>query len=274
MNDSIFTVPPYAGSVSDSVLVTDFDTALAARIVTPLDTVPVIAAPVPRTGLEGAPRRHEIGDNSGILAILASVLILIFLSYGKFRRLFTRLTGNLWSLRKRENAFDDHTSNEAPVLILLALQWSIATGILIYTSFAGGEQRSPSEAFGACIATVGVMAAYYLVQLAVYAVLGYTFTSPVKARMLLSGFTSSQDLSGCLLMPAALVAIFYTEAAPAMCTSGIICYILARIIFNIKGFRIFYHNFSSLLYYILYLCTLEITPLLLLYRFTRHIAVS
>ncbi|WP_367617564.1 DUF4271 domain-containing protein, partial [uncultured Duncaniella sp.] len=31
-------------------------------------------------------------------------------------------------------------------------------------------------------------------------------------------------------------------------------------------FRLFYDNFGSLLYFILYLCTLEIVPLVLIYR--------
>ncbi|MDE6655263.1 MAG: DUF4271 domain-containing protein [Muribaculaceae bacterium] len=35
--------------------------------------------------------------------------------------------------------------------------------------------------------------------------------------------------------------------------------------FIIKGFRIFYHKIWSLLYFILYLCTLEIVPLIILY---------
>ncbi|MDE6061420.1 MAG: DUF4271 domain-containing protein, partial [Duncaniella sp.] len=49
-------------------------------------------------------------------------------------------------------------------------------------------------------------------------------------------------------------------------TIAIICYVLVRLIFIFKGFRLFYDNFGSLLYFILYLCTLEIVPPVLLWR--------
>ncbi|MBP3590263.1 MAG: DUF4271 domain-containing protein, partial [Muribaculaceae bacterium] len=39
-------------------------------------------------------------------------------------------------------------------------------------------------------------------------------------------------------------------------------YVSARLIFIIKGFKIFYNGFISLIYFILYLCTLEIVPLI------------
>lgn len=274
MNDSILIVPPYVELGSDSVLVTDFDAALAANIVTPLDAAPAVEPPGWKSGLDGTVRTREIGDNSGILAIIAAVAVLMLLSYGKFRRLFSSLVNNLWSLRQRENAFDDHTSNETPVFLLLAAQWSLATGILLYAAMDPGLPRTAAQTFCACISVVGVMAGYYVAQLVIYNILGYTFATPVRRRMLVAGFTSSQALLGCILMPAALVAIFYTEATRAMLIFGLVCYFLARIVFNIKGFRIFYHNFSSLLYYILYLCSLEILPLLILYRVIKHIVVT
>lgn len=274
MNDSVLIVPPYAEVGHDSVLVTDFDAALAANIINPIEVSETIVPSARESGLEGAPRVTELGDNSGILAIIAGVAILMLLSYGKFRRLFSSLTANLWSLRTRANAFDDHTSNETPVLILLAAQWSLYTGLLLFTATDPDIPRSASATFTTCISVAGVMAAYYIIQIFIYNILGYTFSSPHRRALLVSGFTSSQSLLGCVLMPLALVAIFYTEATDAMLILGFCCYVFARIIFNIKGFRIFYHNFSSLLYYILYLCTLEIIPLLIIYRIVKHIVAE
>ncbi len=43
-------------------------------------------------------------------------------------------------------------------------------------------------------------------------------------------------------------------------------YAASRAVFVVKGFKIFYHKLRSLLYFILYLCTLEIIPVLLIYR--------
>jgi len=265
-------VPPCVESGNDTVLDTDFDHALAADIVTSIDTSAVVELPQWQYGLAGTSRTTGIGDNSGILTIIAGVAILMLLSYGKFRRLFSSMTSNLWSLRTRANAFDDHTTNETPVLILLAAQWSLYTGLLLYSAVAPDAPRSPTQIFCSAMSIAGLMAAYYILQIIIYFILGYTFTSPRRKVMLIAGFTSSQSLLGFVLMPAALVAIFYTEAGHAMRILGLTAYILARIVFNIKGFRIFYQNFSSLLYYILYLCTLEIIPPVTLYNLAKIIA--
>ena len=44
---------------------------------------------------------------------------------------------------------------------------------------------------------------------------------------------------------------------------GVIIYISCRIVFICKGFRIFFNNLVSLLYFILYLCSVEIVPVIL-----------
>ncbi|MCH5320108.1 MAG: DUF4271 domain-containing protein, partial [Paramuribaculum sp.] len=41
---------------------------------------------------------------------------------------------------------------------------------------------------------------------------------------------------------------------------AMVLYVLARIMFIVKGFRIFYTNSASIVYFILYLCSLEIVP--------------
>ena len=51
-----------------------------------------------------------------------------------------------------------------------------------------------------------------------------------------------------------------------MVATGSVLYLVVRLIFICKGFRLFYDNLLSSVYFILYLCTLEIAPLILLYK--------
>ncbi|MBR5727625.1 MAG: DUF4271 domain-containing protein, partial [Muribaculaceae bacterium] len=50
-----------------------------------------------------------------------------------------------------------------------------------------------------------------------------------------------------------------------------ILYICARFIFIFKGIRIFYSNLLSILYFILYLCGVEIVPLIVIYGITINL---
>jgi len=49
-------------------------------------------------------------------------------------------------------------------------------------------------------------------------------------------------------------------------------YLVARLIFIIKGIRIFYSNLTSIVYFILYLCAVEIVPVVVMATVTIWIS--
>lgn len=51
-----------------------------------------------------------------------------------------------------------------------------------------------------------------------------------------------------------------------MFVTAALIYLISRILFIYKGFKIFYRNILDLFYFIVYLCALEITPLFWVYR--------
>ncbi len=247
---------------------------------TPLDPEEEDAAELPppatwETGLEGIPRPVYVGDNSGVLAVVAGIFVLMMLSYRHCRRLFVTMVQELWGMRRRANVFDEHTSNESRVVTLMVLQWCVCTGLLLYSGLSiTGCEMPPADAFVDTAKLICLMAAYYVVQLIAYNLVGYTFVGNTGRRLWLQGFTASQSLLGFALLIPALVAIFYPNAAEIAVITGVVLYILARILFIAKGFRIFYTNFGSLLYFILYLCTLEIVPVIFVYFFALFLVNS
>ena len=123
----------------------------------------------------------------------------------------------------------------------------------------------PTHAFSDIAQLIALTGGYYIFQLVAYNLVGYTFTTDEGRTYFVKGFTSSQSILGFLLLITALVALVFREAAEGMLITAGTLYLLARLTFIIKGFRIFYHKIWSLLYFILYLCTLEIVPLIILY---------
>ena len=221
-------------------------------------------------GIEGSPRPVNAGDNSGVLALLTAMFLAMMLSYRKCRRLFYVLWQEMLGMRSRENAFDESTGNERWAIALMSVQWCVCIGLLLYSAISSiGPETGlcvpprPENAFADTGRLICLAATYFLTQMAAYWLLGYTFATQAGSRLLMQGFTSSQCLLGFALIVPALVGIFYPPTAKAMVITGAALYILARIVFISKGFRIFYQNFGSLLYFILYLCTLEIVPALI-----------
>ena len=112
---------------------------------------------------------------------------------------------------------------------------------------------------------------FYAVQWMVYKVLGYTFIDKEGTKLWLDGFKSSQSFLGLLLLPVLILLMVFTSSGKMLLIVAALLYLVARLIFIYKGFRIFFSNLTSCLYFILYLCAVEIVPLVILAGVTNWI---
>jgi hypothetical protein len=216
------------------------------------------------SGIKGEERPTTPGADTGVLALIVMLLILIGLNMRHVRHLFQTITQSLWSVRRRANAFDDHTAKETRTIIILLLQLCVFQGILLYL-WLGSAAPTAHSVFLPVLQLTGLAIGFYLFQLIACTVVGYVFTDKVGAAQWRSGLNSSSVLLGICLTVPTLVSLFYPALTTTMLWLSAGLYVLFRIIYIGKGFRIFYYNFPSLLYFILYLCTLEIIPLIGVY---------
>ena len=218
-------------------------------------------------GLEPAPRANNAGSHTGLLAALAIIFIVIAYNFRHLARLVKIYTEDLVKVRHgRDNVFDERPATDFNILVLLIILFVVCGGILLSAAIninIGGYDRPGPIEF--VIQVTAIVAGYYLFQLLAYQTLGYTFTPTEGRREWIRGFFASQALLGIVLALPASLTIFYPHTMGWTILAGIICYFIARIFFILKGFRIFYDRISSLLYFILYLCTLEIIPLIWVY---------
>ena len=174
----------------------------------------------------------------------------------------------MFSTRRRENLFEDHTVNETSILAALIANTCIVEGFIIY--FAVQLLRpelAPSlrdSVFLHIASFCALAAGFYTTQWLVYKVLGYTFSDKEGTRLWLDGFKSSQSLLGLVLLPVLVLLLVYTAHGKMLLYIAALLYLVVRLIFIYKGFRIFYSNLSSVLYFILYLCAVEIAPLVIM----------
>lgn len=218
-----------------------------------------------RRGIDADERPLIPGYDSGVMALLLAVVLVIMANFRHYSTFLKTFAQDLWSVRNRGNIFDDRTVSETRIMASLVLLVCVCEGILAFCMLNAASPGA-QPVFPAICAGVGVAAGYYVWQLAAYTVTGYAFASKAARRQWVKGFNASQALLGLALVIPAVVAMFNPAMAPAMALTGVALYLVARIIFICKGFRLFYDNFLSLSYFILYLCTLEIAPLFLLYK--------
>ncbi len=223
-------------------------------------------------GVEPDTRTQLPGYDSGVLCLIIGVFLLLAYNSRHYSTFLKNFSYDLWSVRRTDDSFSVRTFSETGIQISVILLACLCEGIIISAGMSYFGFSTPLRTF-AEIASISLVAVFYYVwQLAAYRVVGYVFTDRLSARQWLKGFNASQALLALALVVPALVVLFNPEQAEVVVITGASCYIIARLIFIFKGFRLFYDNFGSLLYFILYLCTLEIVPPVLIFRSIGYIS--
>jgi len=221
------------------------------------------APPAWTSGHEPAPRIIHPAGHSAVLAALSLLFIACLIAYSRYGRALTSSVKDLWSLRQRQNAFDEGSPGRRRVQFLLALQFATYSGVLLYAAMCPVSAPDAASSLADIFRFIVLASAFYIFQLTAYAAVGYTFAPDASAaRQWLDGFNASQGLAGIALALPTLGLVFYPDASAVMLAMAATIYVIARLIFITKGFRIFYTGVSSLVYFILYLCTLEIVPVI------------
>lgn len=225
-----------------------------------------IIGKIPYTeGLPCEPRTLLPGYDTGVMCMLIVLFLIITANFRHYTTFIKTFAQNLFSVRNRANAFDEHhTMSETRVLISLIMLVCVCEGILMFSALS--LSFPITDTFLAVGSFTALTMLYYMWQLVIYRMVGYAFTSHNHAIQWIKGFNASQSLLGIILVIPALLVLFNPGIAPLCISIGILLYFIARIIFIAKGFRIFYNNSFSLMYFILYLCSLEIIPPILMYK--------
>ncbi len=215
-------------------------------------------------GIRPAPRTTLPGADSGVMTLFISLFLILALSFRHYPTVIKSFAKDLWDIRNRAG-FETHTVSDTRLQISLVLLTCCCEGILLFST-SNILSPLPFPVFTSIIAFIGIAIAYYCLQLMTYSIVGYAFSNRIVTRQWLKGFNASQMLLGFTLVIPAILSVFNPGAAIPALTISVFLYLIARIIFISKGFRLFYDKFGSLLYFILYLCALEIIPLILAYK--------
>ena len=215
-----------------------------------------------REGIVPEVAEPHYSNSTALTALLMGLLVVCGLNAGGVIRALKSYRHDLWSVRRRPNVFDDERSVKAPVGVLLALVFVVFGGIVGYN--VPSLPVAPSCA--GATASRALTGGFFLFHYIAYSATGYAFGTPSQMRRWVDGFLATMAYAGLLLVVPAFLLIYRPEWHGACIIISLSIYLLAKLLFIIKGLRIFFLNFGSLLYFILYLCTLEVIPALAYYR--------
>ena len=240
-----------------------------------LATDSVVAEPEPLYGIlltapeppAAAPQRDSSLGLSFILLGLFLLFLVIALRFRNNMKYVGAMFHNLIDTRMRQNVFDD-TVRETSLIILLNLLWCASAGIIGYCCLS---QMFPSlglvyHQVGGILFAMALSGVYVMFMSGAYYSVGWVFSDSSHAMLWLKGFAASQALMTPLFFLTALFSLCWPGVETEVAITAGAIFVVARLFFIWKGFRIFFNQFSSWVLFLCYLCSLEIVPLVLTYR--------
>ena len=233
------------------------------EIVNPADASVLVE---PRVAVAAEPRATSpLHDNWTMLLVL-TVVFLITVSYRKGYKYVADFFHNITSVREHQNMFEDHTVKETQIMSALIANTCIFEAILLYIAFGllyPSETPAATPVTGFILALSAFTGIYHIAMLALCWLLGFIFSDRASTGLWLDGLKASSSMLGVLLAPITFAILLFPSFIKMGLFMAIILYFLARLIVIYKAFRIFFNNLQSSLYFILYLCSVEIVPVIL-----------
>lgn len=194
-------------------------------------------------------------------AVIASLIVLPIV-WQLFLRFFSSLSRA--NIVRSPLTAGERTFSERLCQVLAMASAATFWGLLLYsTAFTlrHGDMILPPLQSVAAIAAAA--AAAMLLQNTGAAFVAYVFAAPEAVRPLTRATSAINSLQAYAILLPALAAFFAPANAPALTIAAGCIYFLLRILLWIKHIRIFFNGPFSILYFFLYLCTLEVVPIML-----------
>lgn len=224
-------------------------------------------------GLLPAQRPGHAGHDQGVVACIVILLLGMCLSFSHIRRLCRNMVRQLVTSRPVDS-HDTDTGAEKRTSILLVVGTAVFGGLLLTTAVTLTWPVHMMSDFVTTATATGCIAAWIVFQYVACLTVGYTFATQEGRQLWVRNLTASFILLGLVLAVPALTVLFYPAFAVQAVWCAIGLYVVSRLFYICKGFRIFYTNFASLVYFILYLCSLEIIPVIILLFTVRTLCTA
>ncbi len=221
----------------------------------------------PSGGIVGNPIPYSIKGDSIISAILLACFILILVSLSKARRLILRQTKSFFGSPGVLSTELPETTNELRFQFIMLFQTCLMLTLLayIYTQeFVGSTPLRLSHHLQMII-FLGIFIAYFALKALVYWGVNYVFFDSRSNVFWLKSLLYVFSMEGIALFPLVVLHSYLGISAYNGMFYLFFVIILVRILLFYKSYVMFFRQNAFHLQIILYLCALEIMPLLLLW---------
>lgn len=225
----------------------------------------VVYAPL---GVPGDSLPYRFRSDSLVTGVLMLSFFLVVLVVSRSRHFLVDSIKNIFGFGMPGNKFDSRTETELRGQIFLIFHTCFLLGILFfdYTQTKMTEvfnQVSPYMILGM---SVGVCALFCALKIALYGFVNYVFFDRRRSIEWTNTYLFSMLAMGLALLPLALLVVYYDLDFERTRAVFLFVLVMCKILLVYKCYTIFFNYRYGFLHLILYLCTLELMPLAILWR--------
>lgn len=218
--------------------------------------------------IEGIPFANPLNSNDGIACILLACFLLTTYVLGNDKRYLIQQFRDFFYTRERSSIFNQQTANEIHHRLLLILQTCLLTGILFlsYNINRHTIDTSQSNVLIYLLCATGILLVYLLLKWALYRFINWIFFDTIKSQMWIQSYFFILSILGILYFPLTLIAVYCDSSTSFIAFGSLLAFIFMNFLLFYKSFSIFFNNSHGFFYLIVYFCTLEILPFLILWK--------
>jgi hypothetical protein len=212
---------------------------------------------------------YGYGMNNFIIVILFTALVLLAWTKIAFGKYLNQILRAVFTYSDAYKLFRDHNTLLDRIYFLLNAVFVISGGLFCFHLFKYLKSSSYINSYFTILYfCFGLIVSIYLFRFIIIKILGLVLNQLQSFNEYLHSTFLYFKVAGLFLLPiSAFVSYVPVNYRPAFLYFGLFVILLLYLISVFRGTRIMLQKGILLFYWILYLCTVEFLPLLLLYKF-------
>jgi len=216
-----------------------------------------------RTGFAGDER--QVGYPSSVTLFIVCGLALFAIIKYNFGKNLLEAFQSLFNYRLNLRMFEERRESDRQAALLLNVLFSLVVGIFISLIFPffGATPLWGSQVLSIVFFSV-VALLLYVLKAQIWRVMGVVFMTQSFSKIYINSMFLHNQVIGFLLFPIVAIIPYIAEGVAPYAVYGVIAIFALFYLFKLfRIFQIIHDQNVSFFYFILYLCALEILPLLL-----------
>ena len=231
-----------------------------------------------RFGVAGDPVPYTVRNDDAITAMLLFCFVMTVVAYAYSREFILRQLKDFFYVSHSEHSSSEGHSNRFQLFLSLLTCLLLGITYYLFVNHFVTETFILDTPYVIIGIFAGVFAAYYIGKAFVYRMVNSVFFDGKKCGQWTRAFTFITAFEGALLFPVVVLQVYFGLPMQNVVYYLVFVLILTKLLTFYKCWLIFFKQISFFLQIILYLCALEIIPLLslggVLVLITDHLKVN